>query len=130
MLPAMANSVSLQTLRELCTAANEAVAAIEAAPRPVPSHMADDYWRARSILCDLEDAVRNAELGLPVLLAIPAVAGLLYAGYRVVDTLDEVVKTVGAGSRQVVQHASNALSLATYAVVGLFVYNMARKRMA
>lgn len=98
--------------------------------RPVPAHLAGNYYQAVGILEDLEAHLADEGLGLAWFLALPLIGAVGWAAYEIGVAADAIMGTATEGVQQVVTHASNAASIATYALVGFFVYDFARRRIA
>lgn len=121
-----ASDLSPATVRDYVTTARGAIDQIEATGLPIPSHLAGEYARACDTVEQLEQLLGSHDLGLVWFLAIPLVASMLAGTYVLYKVSDELV----GSTRQVVRSTGNALSWAVYGLVGLLVYDFAKKRRA
>lgn len=132
--------VRVELLREWAAHARKLIDDIDtfsaATGRPIPPHLADRYARACGEVAKVEAAVAGDGLGfIPLLwLGWAGGAALLAAtvgtGYVLYETSKELASSARQGVKQVAGATAQAMALASYAVVGIMVYNFARKRRA
>lgn len=134
------NCVDVGLLREWAATARKLIDNIDtfsaATGRPIPPHLEDAYARTCQDVAKIEAAVGGDGLGfIPLVwLGWASGAALLAAtvggGYVLYETSKQLASSAREGVKQVAGATAQAMALASYAVVGIMVYNFARKRRA